>query len=607
MPTSPLRTILFASPVRAALVVAGAYALLSGVWIALSDRWVAALFSDPVALTRAQTLKGWFFVAASGVLIFLLVRLAAHVSQARIRLGARLRIVLDTIPGRVYWTDHELRIMGGNAAFAREVGIPDPEALTGRVPGSLPWCPPVLRGDREPERAVLRTGEPQPRRVELTRDRNGDERWDEVIRVPLRDGEDRVAGVLVSMVDVTARKSAEEQLIHAQKIQAIGEVTSGVAHDFRNALSVIRANVDLLREGSLAGPEADAALDDVRGAALGASAVVQNLLTFGRRSRVNPRATALGPLVRGLAPMFSRLLTSAYRFEVEVEPGLSDAAADPVAVEHALLNLITNARDAMPEGGAVQLTVRRVAVEGPGRLDEGTRSLPPEPEPGTYVLVSVADSGVGILPHRLDDVLKPFYTTKPPGSGTGLGLPMVCTLMQEHGGAFQITSEAGRGTKVRLLFREARPDSIQGDETAPEALPDSRPASGETILVVDDQADLRRTLTRVLGRQGYRVLSAADGFEALEILDGVAEEIDLVLTDLVMPGMGGVELFRAAAERFSVPFVLTSGLVSEGRSDDIPAEVAHLAVISKPWTISELLEGVRLALEASSSPSKGSP
>jgi PAS domain S-box-containing protein len=583
------------------------YAVSSATWIALSDGWVASLVTDPVHLTQAQTLKGWFFVSASSVLIFLLVRMAAHVSQARMRLGSRLRIVLDTIPGRVYWTDRDLRLMGGNAAFAREVGIPDPEDLVGRDPATLPWCPPILRGERVPERAVLRAGEPQPRRLELATGPDSDERWDEVVRVPLRDDEDEVAGVLVSMVDVTARKSAEEQLIHAQKIQAIGEVTSGVAHDFKNALSVILANVELLREGGLAEPEAAAALDDVRGAALGASGVVQNLLTLGRRSRVKPRATPLGSLVRGLAPTYSRLLASSYRFEVEVEPGLPDAAADPVAVEHALLNLVTNARDAMPDGGVVRLTVRRAVGFEPASRGEGTRCVPADPEPGRYILVSVADFGVGIAPDRLDDVLKPFYTTKPAGRGTGLGLPMVCTLMQEHCGAFQITSERGRGTTVQLFFREIVPGATQLEEAAPAPRRGSSPATGETILVVDDQADLRRTLTRVLGRQGYHVLSAADGSEALEILNRAADEIDLVLTDMAMPGMGGVELIRAAAGRFAVPFVLTTGLAGEDRVDEIPSEVAHLPLIPKPWTIPELLEGVRLALDSSDSPTSQFP
>ena len=329
--------------------------------------------------------------------------------------------------------------------------------------------------------------------------------------------------------------------------------------------------------------------------------VARNLLAFGRKREFAPEPTDMGGLVRGLAPMFSRLLSATFRFDVAVEPDLPPVLADPVSVEQALLNVLTNARDAMGDEGEIRLEATLRSLRGP--LPSGNdRVCSAQPlEPGRYVVLAVRDSGNGIEPQVLSSVLTPFFTTKAAGEGSGLGLSMVDDLMREHRGALQVESKPAEGTTVRLFFPVADRDWAADSPTATKPTEIDRSRGSATILVVDDQEDLRRTVARVLERQGYQVLLASDGEEALELFCTTEVDIDLVLADLIMPRMGGLALYEAIREKHgSVPFVLTSGGAGVGEGVAGREGVADLPMIAKPWTVDELLDGVATALEAAS-------
>lgn len=576
-----------------ALRVTAIYAVVSGLWIALSDGWVARIFSDPAQLTWAQTMKGWFFVAASSVIIFVLVRRAVGASRSRARVGEHLRIVLDTIPAQVYWKDRDQILRGCNAAFARQVGTAAPETLVGTSARRLQEMVPFAKEVEPLERTVLDQGAPVHREEVSVHTGDGGEAWYQVTLVPLEGEDGGVAGVLVFSEEVTTQKRRDAQLRHAQKIQALGEVTSGVAHDLKNVLSVIQANVNLL-EGEE--EESSAAVADIRVALGSAVKTVGSLLAFGRRSELEAVPLDLTRLIGGLAPVFSRILSRACAFHLELEDDLPLALADSSAVEQALLNVLTNARDALVDGGEIRVALELTA---PDTMDGGPIVTAGPLAEVSYLCLSVTDSGRGMSREVLNSIFTPFFTTKPRGEGTGLGMSMVADLMQAQGGGVQVLSALGKGTTVRLLFPLAC-----SSEPIPELEPrgpalGSLPTGSETILVVDDQPDLLRVTGRVLERHGYRVLLASDGTEALQLLENGGRAVDLILSDLVMPKTGGLRLFRSLRSELKreTPFVLVTGLDDLRQAGATADEVAALPLIGKPWTSEELLEGVRDVLQ----------
>lgn len=601
------------TPTGAALLVAGVYAGLSGLWIALSDGWVAAMLTDPAQLTRAQTFKGWFFVAASSVIIFFLVRRTVGAHRARARMGSRLRVVLDTLPGRVYWKDEKLRFQGCNLAFAEAVGLPDPESIAGLTHAELPEPPPAPAWWLEGEREALASGGATPRReLHVPSGGGNTDRWFEATHVRLAGAAGRPEGVLTFSREITEEKLVEERLRHGQKIQALGEVTGGVAHDFKNVLAVIQGNTELLADlRSQVPAEARDAVLDLQRATESASGIVGKLLAFGRRSAFRPQRTSIPELVGEFGPLVSRLVPAGHSFHVHVAEGVPAATADPSAVEQAVLNLVTNARDALGPGGEIELRVEAVTLDGsppsdPGHVVPG--KLPPQ---GEYVALTVRDSGAGMEPDILQNACAPFFTTKPRGQGTGLGLPMVRELMEAVGGGMSLQSAPGRGTEVTLYFPVASgPDDRPMDRV--EVRPAPQEAGAETILVVDDQEAMRRVTTRLLERRGFRTLTARSGREALHLIRAREAEIDLVLSDLAMEDMGGLELHRslAAEGRGHLPFLFMTGADDLTALGATPSELNRLKVIAKPWDTVTLIHAIRTTLEragASAPPGPGRP
>jgi PAS domain S-box-containing protein len=388
---------------------------------------------------------------------------------------------------------------------------------------------------------------------------------------------------------IAARALAEEQLRQAQKMEAIGSLTGGVAHDFNNVLQVINGNLQMLAADAGDNPATlrrlSAATDAVkRGAKLAA-----HLLAFARRQPLSP--TVLNPrrLLAGMSEMLHRALGEAVKIDTVLSDDLWNVQADRNQLENALLNLAINARDAMKADGTLTVCAANQL------LDQAFCRGKPELSPGEYVVFSVTDTGAGMPPEVLQRVFEPFFTTKPDGHGTGLGLSMVFGFVRQSGGHTVIESEVGRGTTVSLFFprccESETPEDI--DQTAAPI------GGGETILVVEDDADVRLTAVEMLAQLGYKVLTASSGDAAIEFIDSDVP-IDLLFTDVVMPGkVKSVELAQRAAERSpAVPTLFTSGyardeIVHHGKLD------AGIKLLSKPYRRDDLARKVRGVLRAS--------
>jgi two-component system, cell cycle sensor histidine kinase and response regulator CckA len=395
--------------------------------------------------------------------------------------------------------------------------------------------------------------------------------------------------------DVTERRALEEQLRQSQKMEAVGQLTGGIAHDFNNLLTIILANAELIAK-TVPGDRVDTRADlrDIVSAALRGRVMVQELMGFARRSSLTFTAVDLSGVLADLWGMLRRILPADVEILGSAVEGLPDVRADLHATEQILFNLVTNARDAMPDGGVLRIETRRA------RLTEEQRAGCGATHAGDYVCLAVEDTGIGMDEQTKRRIFEPFFTTKPPGKGTGLGLASVYGLVKQHGGLIEVDSAPGRGTRVRVYF-----------PAAVELAPRARPVSGhvaqggtETILLVEDDDQLRRSTKRVLEGAGYQVLTAADGQEALEVLRQQGHGIRLVVSDLVMPRLGGRALYDAARrEGRTMPFLFASGHSDGDRSGRAPLDPS-LPLLFKPWTPNDLLTKVRELLDQTSAASR---
>jgi PAS domain S-box-containing protein len=386
--------------------------------------------------------------------------------------------------------------------------------------------------------------------------------------------------------DVTERRALEEQLRQSQKMEAIGQLTGGIAHDFNNLLTIILANAQLVAKALPSGQaDTHADLRDVMSAALRGRVMVKELLGFARRSRLDLQSVHLGGLVGDLSGFLRRILPADVEIIASSEDDLPDVRADVHATEQILFNLVTNARDAMPDGGVLRIETSRVYLTEEQRQAWGSSRA------GEHVCLSVGDTGIGMDEETRAHMFEPFFTTKPAGKGTGLGLATVYGLVKQHGGGIDVDSEPGKGTRFRIYF-----------PVAEGVAPVVRPRAGvaevrgglETILVVEDDDQLRRSVKRILEAAGYQIVTAADGLEALEALRQTAG-VQLVFSDLVMPRLGGRALYDAARrEGHTTPFLFASGYSDPDRSASLDPSVP---LLHKPWTEPDLLERIREILD----------
>lgn len=394
--------------------------------------------------------------------------------------------------------------------------------------------------------------------------------------------------------EVSQRSKAEEALRQAQKMEAVGQLTGGIAHDFNNLLTVVTGNIDMANRALAAAGVTDArsrrALDSAFKGAERAAALTQRLLAFSRRQPLAPKPLDADKLVIGMSDLLNRALGETVELEIVTTPGLWRIEADPNQLESAVLNLAVNARDAMPKGG--QLVIETANA----RLDEAYAAQQAEVAPGQYVVIAVTDTGTGMSKETAARVFEPFFTTKDVGKGTGLGLSMVYGFVKQSGGHVKVYSEEGHGTTVKLYLPRIFTEPAAADEAhLSQGMEVSR--RREAVLVVEDDDDVRAYTVECLRELGYRVIEAHDGPSALRLLERQQEPIDLLFTDVVMPGMTGRELADLARERSPTLKVLyTSGytrnaIVHGGRLDP------GVDMIAKPFTYQALGQKVRDVLD----------
>lgn len=384
--------------------------------------------------------------------------------------------------------------------------------------------------------------------------------------------------------DLTEKKRGEELILHHQKLDAIGQLSGGVAHDFNNIINVITGNLEMVADQPLP-PPAKRAIARAQEAAWRAARITQRLLAFARRQPLRPQVINVNESLAGLSDMLVRTLGENIDVEMDLAPDTAPVEADIDQFETAILNLAVNARDAMPRGGKLRIETQNVSfAERPGTALE----VPA----GDYVSVAVSDNGIGMTAEIREKAIEPFFTTKQAGSGTGLGLSMVYGFLKQLGGHARIYSEPGKGTRVVLYFPHVR--SL---ETTPESPAEQLPLGrGETVLIVEDDPDVRLvTIARVEGL-GYKVLVAVDGPSALRVLES-GQPVDLVFSDIVMPGgMSGHELADLVQQRWPrVVVLLTSGYSKEMASGE--AVRPNRRFLSKPYPRQKLAAALREALD----------
>jgi PAS domain S-box-containing protein len=399
--------------------------------------------------------------------------------------------------------------------------------------------------------------------------------WAHVLIDPIYDEAGQHVGFAKITRDITERKQAEQELrqtqealLQSQKLQALGELAGGIAHDFNNLMTVMRGSADfMMRQPDMPVEKRNRYLSVMLETAERATSLTSRLLAFARRQPLEPEVIDLSVRLDALGEMLQRTLGSPYHLELELAPGLWLVEIDPTGLEAALLNAVLNARDAMPKGGQIRISTRNVA----------------RPE-GDGVTLSISDTGHGIPPETLKRVFEPFFTTKPTGKGTGLGLSQIHGYAVQSGGSATIKSEVGKGTTVELWL--PRTDKPRQREAVQQG--DTIITRGLKVLVVEDSEHVRYFARQLLDDLGCKVVEASDGNEALELMK--EHDVDLVFSDIVMPGMSGLDLAKQIKETYSgVPILLASGYSSK---QFIPTHEREFPILRKPYKLETLAASI---------------
>ena len=502
------------------------------------------------------------------------------------RANEELRALFQASPLAICTLSTDSLVLSWNPAATELFGWTAAEVL-GRFP---PFVPPDMMDEVTRLRDRVKSGAPITNYETQRLHKDGRRLELSLSTASLFDKSGATCGVVAVYTNVGHRKLLEAQLRQAQKMEAVGRLAGGVAHDFNNILTAIRAGAEFLL-ADLDGEDPrrqDAA--DIRSAADRAAGLTRQLLAFSRQQVLQPKVVDLNAVVTSIEPMLRRLVEENISLETCLGADLRRVQADPNQLEQVLLNLVVNARDAMPDGGTLLIETSNVV------LDEEYPRSHATARPGPHVLLSVTDTGCGMDAATQAQVFEPFFTTKPVGVGTGLGLATVYGIVKQSGGHIWVYSEVGRGTTFKIYFP---PHTGPADDAAPEPPRQTRPAaavSDATILLVEDDVAVRDVVSRLLQRHGYRVREVPNGAQALTTLADSSVAIDLVISDIVMPEMSGLELRdRLGTIRPGLPLLLMSGYSEEAITRlGNPATVGPL--VEKPFTVQGILEKVEQVL-----------
>ena len=508
----------------------------------------------------------------------------AHLREILEAAEASLRSVTDNLQAMIAASplatialDLDCRITLWNPAAERMFGWTRAEVV-GRI---LPHVPPSeLPEIREIVRRVS-AGEVIGG-MELRRERKGGGAvLVELYAAPQRDPEGRIVGVMEQLADITERRQFDEALLQAQKMESIGRLAGGIAHDFNNMLTAISGFADLLVQDLPEEGDARESAETIRRAAAQAAALTQQLLAFSRRQVLEPVVLDPDATIEAVEPMLRRLIGEDVDLRVSLRAAPLRMRVDPSQLAQIVMNLVVNARDAMPDGGRIVVETGRAA------FDSAYASEHFEVTPGNYVMVAVSDTGIGMDMATRQHIFEPFFTTKEPGKGTGLGLATIYGIVRQSGGHIWLYSEPGQGTTFKVYF-----PTVADPASQPEAPPIDVAGGSETILLVEDESSVRELARTILTRLGYNVLAAADPREALAIVASHSERIHVLVSDVVMPVMSGPELARRIRMmRPNIKTLLLSGYTGNiiDRGDRLAGTDGFL---SKPFTTNDLAQKV---------------
>jgi len=489
------------------------------------------------------------------------------------RSEARLREITDAIPAHIAYFDHDQTYRYANRPYARWFGREPAEIVGRRIEAVTPAEVIDAVGDHV-RRALA--GEHVTYEYTL-RGNGGEPRHARITLVPDVAADGTVLGCYVHAVDVTEQRHTQNALTQAQKMEAIGQLSGGLAHDFNNMLTVVMGNLAALREARPDDPAIEEYAEPAMQAAEGGARLVRRLLTFARQQPLEPRAVDVNELILGIARLLRRSLPEAIALHTASRNAELVALIDPHQLESALVNLALNARDAMPGGGELKIESSLERLEGAAASD---LELPP----GEYVQIAVSDNGTGMDGSTLTHVFEPFFTTKEFGSGSGLGMAMVYGFTCQSGGGVRIRSRQACGTTVALVL--PRVAGAPAAKAAPTPSPPAADLAGRIVLLVEDDAEVRKVVRRQLAALGCSVLEAENGAEAADLIENIPA-IALVLSDIVMPGgMDGRALARFIRRfRPRLPVILMSGEIE--KAADMAEELA-IPLLAKPFSRGEL-------------------
>lgn len=582
-----------------ALKVAGIYALFGLLWILFSDQLLLFVTKDADYLAQLQTIKGWSFIVVTAVLLFILVRQAlATQSRGEFSLRQsekRFRTLLNTIPDLIWLKDAAGVYLSCNATFERFFGAKEADIL-GKTDYDF-VDQDLADFFREHDRKAMAAGKPTSNEEWITFADNGSSVLLLTTKVPMYDSAGKIIGVLGVGRDISELKQAEEerlklenQLQQAQKIESIGQLAGGVAHDFNNMLGVILGHTELaLRKSERARPVV-ADLQEIQKAAKHSADLTRQLLTFARKQAIAPKVLDLNETVTGMLKMLQRLIGENIQLSWHPATELWPVRIDPAQIDQILANLCVNARDAITGSGHISIKTGNCTFD-----QSYTASRPYVLLPGDYVQLAVSDDGSGMDKAVQAHIFEPFYTTKGVGSGTGLGLATVYGAIKQNHGFITFYSEPGHGT----IFNVYLPRVKTIEDRVPETVAKLDRKGSETILLVEDEEMLLKLETDILTESGYQVLAAATTDLALSLAQDHPGPIHLLITDLIMPVMNGRELAATLQplrpemrvlfmSGYSADIISSQGIIDEG---------VHF--LQKPVSFDSLTAKVRQLLDAS--------
>ena len=498
-----------------------------------------------------------------------------------------LQIVLDNIPAGVFWKDRNSIYLGCNSACASAAGLSAPSEIIGKSDFDLSWKA-STEAYQSDDRAVMESNIPTYNIEESLPQSDGRNSSVITSKVPLHNREGNVFGIVGTFEDITKRKAMEEQLLRDERIDSIGRLAAGVAHDLNNVLTPIMLSAEMLPYTE--DPDTrESLISSIAECAKRGADVVNQVLTFARGSKGERTKVQLNPLVNDVEKIIRSTFPKNIDITSDIPSDLWPVKADATQIHQIFLNLCINARDAMPEGGSLLITGENVEI------DENFAAMVSGAKEGDYAMLSISDSGTGIPQELLTKIFDPFFTTKGVGRGTGLGLSTVIGIVRSHVGFVSVQSEPGHGATFKVFLpRETGEEAVQRHFANLEL----QPGNGETILVVDDEVFIAKTTALVLEKNGYKVLTAAEGTEALALYREHANAIALVLTDVIMPGMGGVQLAQALNEiNPQVKIIASTGQASENRQAQLQA-VGVKIILRKPYDTKKLLATLNDAIHA---------